>query len=242
MIDEILKGLAKPLAEGLSRIQAKKMISELSPEFSEGLDLEAKQQEFIDSAKGSMETALGPGIKDLTSKLVLLTTGAIDFATRLATVPLAIISVTPSGPGVSVNLILPLIKELQGEARNLSKTYDETKSTVEALKIPELAEENGAINTIYKAIQAELVTVKTMILLVGVKCDGDEGGDTSAYEKSPIEPEPYSADDCVNFEAKDDPGSDVRIAKNCKNFAYIGGRGRIEQSDITCSNCTHFKK
>ena len=203
-IEKLLEPLAGELSKEFVEVQVNKVFKDLTPE-----DIEEIGADEIEKKKAELKEIMGPGMgksmvsstKKLASKLVLLTTGAIDFAVRLATVPLAIIGMGTTGPTISINLILPLIKQLQGEARNLSSVYDDVKSSLEALQIKELSEGNGVIRGVYEAIQTAMTTVKGMVLLVGVQCDGEEGKDTSEYEKSPM---PVEAKDCDNYRADEE--------------------------------------
>lgn len=203
-IEKLLEPLAGELSKEFVEVQVNKVFKDLTPE-----DIEEIGAGEIEKKKKELKEIMGPGMgksmvsstKKLASKLVLLTTGAIDFAVRLATVPLAIIGMGTTGPTISINLILPLIKQLQGEARNLSSVYDDVKSSLEALQIKELSEGNTVISGIYTTIQAEMKIVKGMVLLVGVQCDGEEGQDTSEYEKSPM---PVEAKDCDNYRADEE--------------------------------------
>lgn len=258
VLEDAIGGIIKPLAEEITKLQVNGMIDELNPDFMEGVDLEAKKQELIEKYEDSMVEALGPGIKALVSKAKLLAMGTKDFVTRLLSIPMAIISATPTGPGVSINLILPLIKQLQGEARNLAQVYDELDSALESLRVKELSETNAAINAAYTTIKIEMGVAATLCAAVGVPC-GDEQNVEEPEVNSPMSAE---AKDCDNYSPDSSHTNTSTYPKNpeyCTRFEGIMslsdfkenktlGKTAQQQYDEwllenrKCSSCKNFKK
>jgi hypothetical protein len=222
-MEDLLKPLSGLLSEEFTKIQVEKVFEGLSDSDIEEIGgpeaIAKKKEELTEKMSGGMEKSMASSVKKLASKLTLLTTGAIDFATRLATVPLAIIGMGTTGPTISINLILPLIKQLQGEARNLSSVYDDVKSSMTALQMEELGEENAAIGSINSVINAELKIVKTMVLLVGVKIDGEEG--TEPEVESPM---PVDATVCTNYLPSQENQDKPRESTWCTRFEDIMGK------------------
>lgn len=93
-IEKLLEPLAGELSKEFVEVQVNKVFKDLTPEDIEeiGVDeIEKKKEELKKIMGPGMDKSMASSTKKLASKLVLLTTGAIDFAVRLATVPLAII-------------------------------------------------------------------------------------------------------------------------------------------------------
>ena len=226
-IEKLLEPLAGELSDAFVKVQVNKVFEGLSDADIEeiGADkIQAKREELTKTMGTGMTKSMVSSTKKLASKLVLLTEGAIDFAIRLATIPLAIIGMGTTGPTISINLILPLIKQLQGEARNLSSVYDDVKSSLEALQMEDLSESNAIIGGIYTTIQAEMKIVKTMVLLVGVRCDGEEGDDISEYEESPM---PVDATVCKEYRTDEEHANTEEYPKDaiwCTRFEHIMGK------------------
>lgn len=123
---------------------AKSMIGDKAEKLvAAGQDPDEIIEDFKKSIGGS--TSFINGLKGLGNKITLLLESTVDFATRLATVPLAIIGAGTTGPTISVNLILPLIKQLQGEGRNLAQIYEDVTMGLESFQIDKLAAGNTVI-------------------------------------------------------------------------------------------------
>lgn len=218
VLEDAIGGIIKPLAEEITKLQVDGLLDELSPEFMDGVDLEAKRQELIEKAGDSMTKALEPGIKTLVSKAKLLATGTKDLVTRILSIPMAIISATPTGPGISINLILPLVKQLQGEARNLAQVYDELDSSLESLRIKELSETNKAIGGAYTTIKIEMGVASALCAAVGVPC-----GENQEVEEPEVN-SPMSAE-----------------AKDCKNYTPDSGHTNTNTYPKSPEYCTNFE-
>lgn len=173
-------------------------------------------ENFKESIGGS--TSFINGLKGLGNKITLLLESTVDFATRLATVPLAIIGAGTTGPTISVNLILPLIKQLQGEGRNLAQIYEDVTMGLESFQIDKLAAGNTVIGGIYTAITAILSTAAIAISIVGIKCGNQEAQDISEYEKSPI---PVDATTCKEYSTTQEYASQPREGWMCTKFKHI---------------------
>lgn len=194
-----LTTLAPLISKELAKVQAENFVGEM-----EGLDPEEIEEKINECASELTEVykeSLADGLDTMQGDLELLYDGSIDFVTRLATVPLAIIGMGTTGPTISVNLILPLIKQLQGEARNLANVYKKVESSIKGFEIDKLAEKNEAIRTIYGLLTAALSAIAILVSLVGVKCGKEKAKDTSEYEKSPM---PVEAKDCDNYRADEE--------------------------------------
>ena len=142
------------------------------PENIDVSEIEKKMKETLGGDKNFLK-----GLKNLGSKISLLIDSTIDFGTMLASIPMAIIGMGTTGPTISVNLILPLLKQLQGQAKNMSSIYDEVESSLEGFQIPELAEKNETIRYGYETIQGFMDVVSTACALVGVSCGDKEAED-----------------------------------------------------------------
>jgi hypothetical protein len=194
-----LADLAPFISKELAKIQAENFVGEI-----EGLDpekIEEKISQCTEELTEIYKDSLADGLDTMQGDLELLYNGSIDFVTRLASVPLAIIGMGTTGPTISINLILPLIKQLQGEARNLANVYKKVESSIKGFEIDKLAEKNETIGTIYGLLTAALSAIAILVSLVGVKCGKEKAKDTSEYEKSPM---PVDAKDCDNYRADEE--------------------------------------
>ena len=258
-IESILAPLGEELTNEFSKIQVGKIFDGLSSEDIEDMGgweaIEEKKSELAEKMKSGMGSSMATSISKLASKLVLLTTGAVDFATRLLSIPLAIIGMGTTGPTISVNLILPLLKQLQGEARNLSSVYDDVDSSRKALQLEELGESNGVIKGVNDAIEAELKLVKYMVLLVGVRCGGED-----AEEPEVNSPMSVDASECTNYRTDEehmDTETYPKSAEYCLGFDPVMTVDSFKdneektaqeqydewlQENRKCSCCKNYKK
>lgn len=196
---------------------AKSMIGDKAEKLvAAGQDPDEIIKEFKKSIGGS--TSFTNGLKGLGNKITLLLESTVDFATRLATVPLAIIGAGTTGPTISVNLILPLIKQLQGEGRNLAQIYEDVTMGLESFQIDKLAAGNTVIGGIYTAITAVLSTAAIAISIVGIKCGNQEAQDTSEYEKSPLS---VDATTCKEYSTTQEYASQPKEGWMCTKFKHI---------------------
>lgn len=258
-IESMLEPLTGALTKEFTKIQAEKIFEDLSPEDIEdmgGLEaLEEEKEKLAEQMSDGMGSSIATSVAKLASKLTLLTTGAIGFATRLASIPIAIIGMGTTGPTISINLILPLLQQLQGEARNLSSVYDDVESSRKALQLEELGESNNAIEGVNTAIELELKLVKTMVMLVGVSCGGEEA--TEPEVNSPMK---VDASECSNYRTDSDHMDTETYPKSpeyCLNFEPIMSLEDFKdnetqtaqeqydewlQENRKCSCCKKYKK
>ena len=245
-MEDLLNAIIEPLSGILTQRNLPKKIDLLE---------ESAKKEMIEKITSGYAAGLEGNIKDLASKLRLLIEGSADFTTRLLSVPMAIMSVTPVGPGVSPNLILPLIMELRGEAKNLAAIYDEAETALDAVVPDDTG--NQTIDNSKKGIKTLMKSAAVLCALVGVKCGKEEAKDTSAYEKSPMSTEakdcekytpdsshtntstyPANPEYCTRFEGMmslDDFVTDDIGTKEDKYNDWL-------QKNRKCSSCKNFKK
>lgn len=243
--------------EGL-REDIKKKRDEIKNKMSNSI--ESGKQKAIDSINNAKEQCkqaieeVTADLNDLGTSAGLLTVGSVDFLSRIAMVPPAIISTTPMGPGVSPSLIPPMLKDLMAEGNQLSKQYDDCTSKMNKLGLDRLAGLGksrassdllnnvninfGAISSITSIVQNAMSVAKPLILATGASVGGDTGEEPSV--ESPIEIE-YNARDCTNFLSNIiDPDADLNVditAEDCLNFIeMISGNG------TTCNNCKNYNK
>lgn len=209
IIEQLQPLLIKEYAKSMIGDKAEKLVAA-------GQDPEEIIEKFEESIGGS--TSFINGLKGLGNKITLLLESTVDFATRLATVPLAIIGAGTTGPTISVNLILPLIKQLQGEGRNLAQIYEDVTMGLESFQIDKLAAGNTVIGGIYTAITAILSTAAIAISIVGIKCGNQPAQDISEYEKSPI---PVDATTCKEYSTTQEYASQPREGWMCTKFKHI---------------------
>lgn len=191
-------------------------------------------------------------LKDLGTSCGLLVVGTAGFLTRVASVAPAIISVTPLGPGVSPQLILPMIKDLKAEGDNLSKVYDDCDSKMSKLGLEDIegtmsrvkGKNKSLINLepitgVISIVKSAMNTAKPLILAVGANVGGEEGSLPEVEPPITIE---YYATDCVNFSYIFPPnietGEDDISAGNCSKFEPWSE----DNTERKCNNCKHYKK
>jgi len=258
---EAIGNIASPKLEDLEKLKESGVISE------------EELNEIIKTKEEQIKTAVDGAIRklnELGSAYSLLAIGTVSLVTRIAGSVAGIISITPVGPGISPNLLLPLLQQLKGEGDNLSKVFDEvntkleeTKPFLDYLKNPETGEENPAVSAIITTITGTLATTKIACLAVGSPCDGED-----AEMPNPDTPqaEEYKASDCENYEADDEhtgtnpetqePWPEERkyckkfealITKSIDDFQDTPEKTAQEQYDewlagTTCNDCKFFKK
>ncbi len=147
IVETALEQLKPILAEAYADAALGNKLVELQEKGIDTSEIKAQFQNSFSNSKSFIK-----GLKGLGDKISLLFEATVDFATRLATIPLAIIGMGTTGPTISINLILPLIKQLQGEGRNLAQIYEEVETGLDSFQIPSLAENNSTINGIYATL------------------------------------------------------------------------------------------
>lgn len=225
--------------------EKEKLVNNLKDSISDAAN---KQVDAIKNAAANNINALNEikaDLKDLGISAGLLTVGTLDFAARIALVPMAIISTTPMGPGVSTNLISPLLKSLKGEGDNLSKVYDECSNKMTKLGLDNLSSvkvrsifpiDLGPLTSVVGIVTAAQSTAKPLILMVGSSVAGETGSLPDV--KPPIEVE-LSAKDCLSFSYIDETDPENIDATNCSNFLSMSGNPDEEKK---CTNCKNYKK
>lgn len=216
IIETALEQLKPILAEAYTDAALGNKLVELQEKGIDTSEIKAQFQNSFSSSKSFIK-----GLKGLGDKISLLFEATVDFATRLATIPLAIIGMGTTGPTISINLILPLIKQLQGEGRNLAQIYEEVETGLDSFQIPSLAENNSAINGIYTTLTGILSVAAGLVALVGIKCGDQEAKDTSEYEKSPM---PVDATVCTNYLPVQEHQEDPKESTWCTRFEDIMGK------------------
>lgn len=275
----------KPILDSLLDVITKPIINILEEQYNKTFDnidkLKKKGVELEGVDKSELEEAKNKAIEELKKKTMaqlkkfgsaasLLADGTISLVSRIAGSVAGIISVTPVGPGISPNLLLPLLQQLKGEGDNLSKVFDDTKAAwdelglEDKLKAGELGEgAEGIITGVKTTIDGIFTTAKFACMAVGSSCDGE-----IATMPSPEAPqaEEYKASNCENYEADDEhrgfqPGTDIpwpEDRKYCKKFEALIKKSVSDFQDTpektaqeqydewlegtTCNDCKFFKK
>lgn len=216
IVETALEQLKPILAEAYADAALGNKLVELQEKGIDTSEIKAQFQTSFSNSKSFIK-----GLKGLGDKISLLFEATVDFATRLATIPLAIIGMGTTGPTISINLILPLIKQLQGEGRNLAQIYEEVETGLDSFQIPSLAENNSTINGIYTTLTGILSVAAGLVALVGIKCGNQEAKDTSEYEKSPM---PVDATVCTNYLPAQEYQEEPRESTWCTRFEDIMGK------------------
>ena len=229
ILNKLLEIITKPIIDIMDKTfgDAIKKIEELKEkgvELKENANIE-KLKEQQQKAKEELIKKTQARLKKFGSAMSLLIDGVKSLSVRLATIPAAIISATPVGPGVSPNLVLPLLQQLKGEGDNLSKVYidvpykivdrrdgDIAECYADPTKAKELLnweaklgledmdlgeEEKGYVAGVLATITAAFGIAKTACMLVGSGVDGIEA--TLPEIEIPIDTPEYKASDCVNY-------------------------------------------
>lgn len=207
---------------------------------------EAKNKAIADAKKAGSEFLenIKSDLSDLGVGLGLLTIGSASFATRIALVPPAIISATPMGPGVSANLIPPMLQQLKAEGDSLSKVYDDCSSKMNKLQLVALSASCPTVGSIVSTATSIMDTSKVLISAVGSSVGGISG---SIPDIEPPISISYEAKDCTNFSpivGTINPIDPTQIiggefsAANCKNFTPM-----IEgEATPDCNKCKRYNK
>ena len=270
ILNKLLEIITKPIIDIMDKTfgDAIKKIEELKEkgvELKENANIE-KLKEQQQKAKEELIKKTQARLKKFGSAMSLLIDGVKSLSVRLATIPAAIISATPVGPGVSPNLVLPLLQQLKGEGDNLSKVYDDAKAAWDELGLEDMdlgEEEKGYVAGVLATITAAFGIAKTACMLVGSGVDGIEA--TLPEIEIPIDTPEYKASDCVNYISS---GSESeKECKYCTKFSPTSPDKSIydfqdtpektaqEQYDewyaewveenrdsFTCNDCKFFKK
>lgn len=269
ILNKLLEIITKPIIDTMNNTfgEAIKKIEELKEkgvELKENANIE-KLKEQQQKAKEELIKKTQARLKKFGSAMSLLIDGVKSLSIRLATIPAAIISATPVGPGVSPNLVLPLLQQLKGEGDNLSKVYDDAKAAWDELGLEDmdLGEENGYVAEVLATITTAFGIAKTACMLVGSGVDGIEA--VMPEIEIPIDIPEYKASDCANYASS---GSESeKECKYCTKFSPTSPDKSIydfqdtpektaqEQYDewfsawieenrdsFTCNDCKFFKK
>lgn len=178
-------------------------------------------------------------LNSLGSSLGQLVVGTAQFAARIAMIPPAIISATPMGPGVSANLVAPMLQDLKAEGDILSKVYDDTFNYRNKVRLDQLASAVPALNAILTVHDSTAALVKPLITMVGASCDGEV---SNVPEVEPPISYDYKATECDTWDYKYELGKDQDIedieptVDNCKFFSAI-----FEANGVNCNNCKNYR-
>lgn len=247
----------EPILDNLLDVITKPTINILEEKYTKTFDnidkLKEKGVELEGVDKSKLEESKNKAIKELKKKTMaqlkkfgssasLLADGTISLVSRIAGSAAGIISITPVGPGISPNLLMPLLQQLKGEGDNLSKVFDDTKSAWDELGLEDKLESGeitgeaasivsramGVLNGIY-------TTAKVAIMAVGSSCDG-KIIDSLPSPDLPINPPEYKPTDCDNY-AGTAQSTEQRTAENCTAYEEL-----LEGKERSCNNCKKFKK
>lgn len=255
-----MKNLIKSLVNDLSKEIAKKRVKDSqmdSPKADESkVKLESQKkkltkakEEFDKKTEESINEAIKDGsryleetksdLNDYGTTLGILSVGTVQFSSRLAMIPPAIISATPMGPGISANLIPPMTQDLKAEGDILSKHYDDLASKRSKLQLDSLSQFIPGLGSVLSITDSIMSTSKPLITLVGASCGDIEGSIPDI--KPPFEIT-YKAEDCSSFtpiNGNIDPDGNlvggVYSASNCSRFSSMNG------DKVDCTNCKNFR-
>ena len=205
---------------------------------SKGIDLgeevsKEKLQSKLNDATKEITEAYDRSLKKFGSAMSLLADGTVSLISRIAGSAAGIISTTPVGPGVSPNLLMPLLQQLKGEGDNLSKVFDDAKVAWDELGIDKLPG-SSAIDAIKSGVNTIFTTAKSIIMAVGSNCDGESSSGIPT-PSIPIEVPELDPNDCKNYSGSQSEGE--RTAAGCSAYEeMIAGKER------SCNNCKKFKK
>ena len=270
ILDKLLEIITKPIIDIMDKTfgDAIKKIEELKEkgvELKENANIE-KLKEQQQKAKEELIKKTQARLKKFGSAMSLLIDGVKSLSVRLATIPAAIISATPVGPGVSPNLVLPLLQQLKGEGDNLSKVYDDAKAAWDELGLEDMdlgEEEKGYVAGVLATITAAFGIAKTACMLVGSGVDGIEAALPEI--EIPIDIPEYKASDCANYiSSGSEPEKECKYCtkfsptspdKSIYDFQDTPEKTAQEQYDewyeawveenrdsFTCNDCKFFKK
>lgn len=176
---------------------------------------------------------LKSNLNDLGTQMGQLVVGTAQFSSRIAMIPPAIISATPMGPGISANMIPPMLQDLKAEGDMLSKTYDDSFSNRNKLRLDSLAVAIPGLAPILTLHDTTTSTVKPLIMLVGASCDG-EASSTPNVE-SPISYD-YDASECSSYIPIAEGDEETPTVDNCSNFSAI-----FDGDGVSCNNCKNYR-
>jgi hypothetical protein len=238
---EMIKSIQLPIPDiDLSKIKndnqkerLKESINEFSSKSNDMMNEAIKDgSEFIEGLKSDLS--------DYGSSLGLLTVGTAQFSARIAMIPPAIISATPVGPGVSTNLITPMLQDLKAEGDQLSKVYDDSESKRKKLRLDSLSY-IPLVGSIISIANPILSSSKPLILMVGSSVGEDSGSIPDVTPPITIENDPK---DCLlfspingQFVGDELVGGEI-TAMNCSNFSRMIG----DDDTPNCNNCKNFRK
>lgn len=181
-------------------------------------------------------------ITDLGTSCGLLVTTTAQFAARIAMIPPAIISVTPLGPGVSPQLVPPMLQQLKAEGDQLSKVYDDCNSKMTKLglktlmrKLPLIGSVTSVIDTAMGIAEAFIPLTGSFVTIVTTKVVEGISGE--------IEDLVEDVSDKVGEIANIVSPIDINYsASNCSSFSYKVAPPDPETNpgDVSASNCTSF--
>lgn len=258
-MENLLSSLTDKATEAIVKKQYEDSLPEFEDESDKIKDLEAKKEykEAFDKAKEDMKKrgedmlndaneAVGAYIRqlksdfnDLGTSLGHLSIGTAMFAARIAMVPPAIISATPMGPGVSAQLVPPLLQQLKAEGDNLSKVYDDCNSKINKLGLRALASMVPIAGSVLSVADTIFGVAVPLITMVGSSVAGAAGSIPDI--KPPISIS-YNPKDCTNFSYIVPPSSpelegDIS-ASNCSRFTPMTD----QDTKVSCDNCKYFNK
>ena len=214
------------------------------PERAKGRIDEAREnrQQQIDNMADNLKAGVSKNFEKLKTNLNLLVDSAKTFVTRIGMIPIAIVNVTPVGPGASPNMILPMLEQLKSDARTLGKAYDDTETALEDLLMGVKSDSLPALKPFLTALEAALGLVAPMLAILGISRGGVEAQEDPKIE-SPVNVE-LKPTDCDNYEGPyKTTQKSLRSAHNCTAFQHFTKTGEeLEDSDFKCENCKNFKK
>lgn len=239
-------------------------LKKTKPEIGEKLEKAADNAK--EAGKKAIEDAMAEGSEylenikkefgDIGINVGELSTTTVQFPTRVAMVPPAMIVTTPTGPGLSPQLSLPMIQQLKAEGDALGTSYDKVATSFAKLGVdlppgftipefgsitipginfdPEALYEQSAdslkslIDSGVKTLMAPVLTPIGTIASVMIKLVGGSCGGESG-ETPTVDPpmEPQEYS-----------------AKNCASFSYIIPPEHPEfgqEGDISAGNCSNFE-
>ena len=253
--DIVVKELSKAFAKQLgASFEIPSGISEKTKEKMEAI--KKSQEEDLTKLAEGFEKSVGKNFDKLDTNMGLLVESAKTFVSRIAMIPPAIISATPVGPGVSINMIFPMIAQLKSDAQNLGKVYDDAKTSFDDLlmgldieKLPE------GVKQVASTIDSALDTSGKLLSAVGVSRGG--------YEKSEPEvesPMKVEASECDNYRTDSQHSNTSVYPKSpeyCTKFEGIMGLDNFKTDESgtkeekyqawlldnrKCACCKNFKK
>lgn len=258
-----MENLLSSLTDKVTEAIVKKQYEDALPEFEDESDMiedeECKKEykEAFDKAKEDMKKrgedmlneaneAAGAYIRqlrsdfnDLGTSLGYLSIGTAMFSARIAMVPPAIISATPMGPGVSAQLVPPLLQQLKAEGDNLSRVYDDCNSKINKLGLRAIASAVPIVGSVLSIADTVFGVAIPLITMVGSSVAGASGNIPNIEPPITIS---YDPKKCTNFSyivPPSDPELEGDIsATNCSKFTPMTD----QDTKISCNNCKYFNK